>query len=81
MVDTYGLIARARASMMVRGHADLELHLGPDTLQNLRRDHEPMGPFDMVGHGNGPKCMFYMPVIERQDMEGWAVVPLPIKQP
>ena len=76
MADVYGLIARARASMMVRGHADLELHLGPDTLRELERDHAPIGPFDLVGHGQKPRRMLYMPVVERSDMEGWAVVPI-----
>lgn len=76
MADTYGEIARARGSMMMRGHADLELHLGPDTLLNLKRDNEPLGPFDIVGHGVEQQRILYMPVVERTDMEGWAVVPL-----
>lgn len=75
MADTYGDIARARGSMMMRGHADLELHLGPDMVRELQRDHEPNGPFDQVGYGETPKRMLYMPVVERTDMEGWAVVP------
>lgn len=76
MADTYGEIARARGSMMMRGHADLELHLGPDTVRELKRDHAPFGPFDLVGHGEKPQRMLYMPVVERTDMEGWAVVPV-----
>ena len=74
MVDTYGAIARARGSMMMRGHADLELHLGPDALRELQQDHAPFGPFDLVGHGERPQRMLFMPVVQRSDMEGWAVV-------
>lgn len=74
MVDTYGAIARARASMMVRGFADLELHLGPDALEGLRRDFQGDDPHDLPD-GPTPQHMLYMPVVHRTDMEGWAVVP------
>lgn len=74
MADLYGAIARARASMMMRGHADLELHLGPDAEADLNRYAAPFDPYDDLPVQR-PRRMLYMPVVSRMDMEGWAVLP------
>lgn len=75
MADTYGDIARARATMMVRGHLEPELHIGRETLENIKRDLGPGGPFDHSVTINAPLRMHCMPVVIRGDMEGWAVMP------
>lgn len=74
MADTYGLIARARASMLMRGHADLVLYLGPDIEAELKRILGTDGPYDNPAHIR-PRRLLYMPVVNRTDMEGWAVMP------
>ena len=74
MADLYGAIARARASMMMRGHADLALHLGPDAEAQIKREAAPFDPYDDLPVQR-PRRMLYMPVVNRTDMEGWAVVP------
>lgn len=74
MQDLYGMIARARASMMLRGYADLVLHLGPDAEAQLCRDAAPFSPYDDLPV-NRRRFMLSMLVQHRQDMEGWAVLP------
>ena len=70
--DILGAIARARADMLMRGR-DLvgldgrrQVEIGPLTLQRLQREFVTGYPPDVFG----------MPILVREDREGFAVVPM-----
>lgn len=63
MTDIVQSIARARATMLLRGYEPLRLELGVQTAKTLG---DSLAAADVL---------FYMPVVVRADMEGWAVVP------
>lgn len=62
-MDLVQAIARARATMMLRGYEPLRLELGVQIAKSLGQD---LGAADVL---------FSMPVRVRADMEGWAIVP------
>lgn len=73
MADLITTIARARASMMLRGHRDLTLRLGPDCAADLRKAGDDQGIF--TAGWPMPRTLFGMAIEAREDMEGWAVLP------
>lgn len=75
MTDLIGTIARARASMMVRGYEHLELVLGPDTWARLRLDCERFDVLDPE-----PRRLFDMTIRVDERFEGWQVSILPTSE-
>jgi hypothetical protein len=64
--DTLGRIAAARAAMRRRGHAALQLMIGPETWADLLRETEEAESAEVFG----------LQVVECHDLEGFVVVPV-----
>lgn len=71
MTDLITTVARARASMMVRGYRSLRLRLGPDMWSALAQEAELQGIF--TPNLPPPRVLFGMPIEVEPQMEGWAV--------
>lgn len=66
-MDLLGLIAVARAQLMMRGHSAVRVQIGPATLARLRRDAAPYAPYEGQ--------ILDMPYEVSDEFEGFAVVP------
>ena len=66
--DLLGQIANARAEMMMRGHWQLRVLVGPGTLDRLRREAWPVAAEEGM--------ILDLPMMEEPEMEGFAVVPV-----
>lgn len=73
MRDILGAIAHARAQMLMRGYEPLRLDIGRAMLRDLQGQLWPFDATERNPRGEGE--ILGMPITERDDFEGFCVVP------